>query len=190
MPPRRATLVVALTVGLGATGCVPLPPLTKQHESAAVQALQTTARGRTELHTALGAPDARYRDGRLEAFHRTGDAGTMLWFPMLPFFVPIPAVDRLGAEDHFLFVAYDAAGLIEGTLLWSKVEKDGGPPRVQATGSLAAPAHEPPTTRLVPVVFWGETEPPAAMFDRRQDEFRRAQRQRPWAVPLLPPTVS
>ncbi len=184
---RRSVLAIFSILALGVSGCVPLPPLTRQHDSAAMQALQTTAHDRTAVHAALGAPDARFHDGRLEAFHRTGDAGSMVWFPMLPFFVPIPAVDRLGAADHFLFVAYDEAGLVDGTLLWSKVEKERRPPQVQATGSLAALAHEPPTERLVPVVFWGETEPPAAMFDRRRDDFRRAQRQRPWAAPRLSP---
>ena len=184
---RRATLAVALTLALAASGCVPLPPVTPQLDREAMTAVQTTARDRTAVHAALGPPDTRWRDGRLEGFHRTGDAGTMVWFPMLPFFVPIPAVDRLGAVDHFLFVAYDDADLVAGTLLWSKVEKERRPPQVQATGSLAALGHEPPTARLVPVVFWGETEPPAAMFDRRQDAFRSAQRQRPWAAPLLSP---
>lgn len=183
---RRSILAVFSTLALGAGGCVPLPPLGEQHDSAAMQALQTTARDRTAVHAALGAPDAQFRDGRLEAFHRTGDAGSMVWFPMiLP--VPLPAVERLGAADHVLFVAYDDAGLIEGTVLWSKVEKERRLPQVQATGSLAALAHEPPTQPLDPVVFWGEPEPPLALFSDRREVFRRTQRQRPWATPVLSP---
>jgi hypothetical protein len=97
-------------------------------------------------------------------------------------------LQRVGAEDHFFVVAYDEAGLIEGTVLWSTVEKERRLPLVQAAGSLAALAHEPPTKRLTPVVFWGEAEPPFAVFSASQERFNRAQRQRPWASPLLSST--
>lgn len=156
---RLARFSLAIALGMVVAGCIPLPPILpsgRQYEVEEVLTLQASAGDRAAVHAAYGPPMASFLDGRLEAFYLTGDTGRLPFIailPAVPVPVPLPGIRRLGAEDHFIFVGYDDAGTVLGSVLWSTDDRH----QVQGThgsGTLAPLAQDRPTGRLWKIVGW------------------------------------